>query len=108
MTIQDEINKLKAAISGRLRVIAAGKPPQASQRFLAANVEDERKIADLLMIQKESSPQEIVTISKIIPVTQITPLPEIGDIMPPLPMITTQDNTLRNALIIGGALLLVL
>jgi len=44
----------------------------------------------------------------IIPVTQITPLPQIGDITPQLPMITTQNNTLRNALIVGGVLLLIL
>jgi len=103
MTIQDEIDKLRDGISSRLRVIAAGKPPQASQRFLAANLEDEIKIADL-----QRQLEETFTISKIIPVTQITPLPEIGDITPQLPMITPQNNTLRNALIVGGVLLLIL
>jgi len=47
MTIQEEIDKLTAGISSRLAVIKAGKPPQASKRFLTANVEDERKITEL-------------------------------------------------------------
>lgn len=111
-SLQAQIKAVQASALPRIRLDRSG----GANRFAVFAANKARQIAALTAQITALRPEPIVIEPEpivikpepIIPVTQITPLPQIGDITPELPKITPQNNTLRNALIVGGALLLIL
>lgn len=89
LALRSELEALKIQETNLLRQVS-----QDEKRFLE-ELQFERETQFLL---KE---QELLS-------EQLAMIPAIGDITPQLPQITPQNNTLRNALIVGGALLLIL